>query len=182
MSHVIGYLQIGTILFILTFLSRLRYLWVNEVRSAETLAQGLTALFKFGLGLAFLTVLFWPIMVPLVFYWVVIEGRRNKAEDQPEPVFTPDRHCLTKAMSQAEIETLETVRDPLKAAPQLPFGHLNAAWRRFLSNLPHGCEFWAYRTDWKGKWGTRERREGYAAVIDGEVFEFFETVNFRIER
>jgi polyferredoxin len=94
MSHVIGYLQIGTILFILTFLSRLRYLWVNEVRSAETLAQGLTALFKFGLGLAFLTVLFWPIMVPLVFYWVVIEGRRNKAEDQPEPVFTPDRHCL----------------------------------------------------------------------------------------
>lgn len=182
MSYAIGYLQIGTVLFILAFLSRLKYLWVNEVKRADTLPQGFVTLSKFALGLAFLVVLFWPIMVPLVFYWVVIEGRQSRGVDEEEPAFAPDGQCLTKAMSLDEIATLETVRDPLQAAPEMPFGHLNAAWRLFLSNLPNGCEFWAYSTDWKGRWGTREHREGYAAVIDGAVVKFFETVNFRIEK
>lgn len=182
MSYVIGYLQIGTILFILTFLSRLEYLWVNEVRKADTLPQGFVELSKFALGAALLIVPFWPIIVPLVFYWAVIEGRQGEGVDAEEPVFAPERQCLTKSMSQAEIETLETVRDPLQAAPELPFGHLNAAWRLFLSSLPSGCEFWAYSTDWKGRWGTREHREGYAAVLDGAVVKFFETVNFRIQK
>lgn len=56
--------------------------------------------------------------------------------------------------------------DPLKAAPELPFGHLNAAWKEFLNGQADGGELWSFSAHWQTTWGRKELRSGYVMVQD----------------
>ncbi len=108
------------------------------------------------------------------------DPRRKAAEleaDDAKPFVLISRRDLE------EVEIEETVYDPLGAAPEAPFGHLNAVWRRFKAELPARSELWSYSASWEGRkygWGSEMRREGYVAVEDGRLGPFFGSVK-RIE-
>jgi len=93
--------------------------------------------------------------------------------DEAKPFVLGSRRDL------ADVEIEETVHDPLAAAPELPFGHLNAAWRRFKDEIPGGAKLWSYSASWAGwkyGWDTETRRHGYVAVEDGRLGPFFGSV------
>jgi hypothetical protein len=79
-------------------------------------------------------------------------------------------------VSVEEVEALETVLDPLGAAPNVPFGHLNAAWRAFIEGGTECDELWSFSADWQTAWGNRERRAGYVRVRAGEPGDYFLTM------
>jgi hypothetical protein len=62
------------------------------------------------------------------------------------------------------------------AAPNLPFGHLNAAWRAFIEGGTEGDELWSFSADWRTAWDNMERRAGYVRVREGAPGEHFQTM------
>ena len=51
---------------------------------------------------------------------------------------------LLERMSLADIAQRELVYDPLGAAPQVPFGHAHAAWKKFTESLQPVEEIWRF--------------------------------------
>ena len=90
-----------------------------------------------------MAVLVWPLSVG-----VGISGLRNPAPTYPAPLpeekFRCQREHLRLLTSPTEAERLGVVIDPLGRAPDLPFGHLNFAWRRFLRQQEQGCSLWFF--------------------------------------
>jgi hypothetical protein len=84
-----------------------------------------------------------------------------------EPVFRVRRRHLRGTQSIEEIEEAERVTDPLGAVPDLPFGHLNAAWRRFVSTIPPGGALARFSAQWERGRYLVEHLEGYVVVQDG---------------
>lgn len=84
-----------------------------------------------------------------------------------EYALAPDE--LQERLTVREIEAREMIRDPLNAVPDLPFGHLNAAWRRFLDDQVEYDELWSFSTLHEA----REPRTGYAKVRDGKPISHF---------
>ena len=70
--------------------------------------------------------------------------------DEEFPKFKITQEHLIASFSVQEIETRETVFDPLGMAPNLPFGHLNNSWRDFLEKVDPTCEIWSFCTPWEG--------------------------------
>ena len=70
----------------------------------------------------------------------------------------------------------EIVTDPLQAAPELPFGHLHAAWKEFLKGHADGGELWSFSARWQTTWGRKELRSGYVLVQNGSPGAHFLTV------
>lgn len=66
-----------------------------------------------------------------------------------------------------EIEARELVEDPLGAVPNLPFGHLNATWLRFLEGRSDSDELWSFTASWQTIWDQKELRSGYVLVQNG---------------
>lgn len=60
------------------------------------------------------------------------------------------------------------VNDPLKAVPEAPFGHHNAAWQTFLGNLGEEDELWSFSARWETEWKLKLIMAGYVAVRDSE--------------
>jgi len=118
-------------------------------------------------------VLIWPV----IFYMWVRELLSKKydfaAEEERE--FAVGRSHLQERLSLQEIEVRETVYDPLGAAPDLPFGHLNAAWLRFLDGLEDGDELWTFTAKWQTTWGLKEVRGGYVLVRNDNPGNYFLT-------
>ena len=75
-----------------------------------------------------------------------------------------------------EVEKREVVIDPLRAAPEMPFGHLNAAWREFLKGHSDSGELWSFSARWQTTWGQKELRSGYVLVENGSPGAHFLTV------
>ena len=115
---------------------------------------------------------------PLFAYWKVKEltWGRNAPALVADPVFAIERAHLLEQVSVEDVEARETVFDPLGAAPNLPFGHLHAAWRAFVDQRTEGDELWSFSADWRTGWGNLERRAGYVLVRAGEPGEHFLTV------
>ena len=181
MIYLIWYLKIGLISVVMTLIFRGKSLWEETAPKGNSRATKLIYLSEVALLLVLVVGLFWPITVPLLFYKLVIEGRVGQSKVADETPFALAREDLKVSLSLVKIEEAETVSDPLNAAPMIPFGHLNSAWRLFVSNLDADSELWSYSVVWKGRWGIQEHKEGYAAVHDGVIAAFFETVNYRIE-
>lgn len=122
-----------------------------------------------------LVLLFWPIFL-IVQAKAFLADRRsteriNKLE--LEPVFKPESDDLIEKLSLAEIEQRSIIYDPLKAVPPHPFGHLNSAWQKFLSQVPPDSELWRFEAWNKTRFGMPERLFGYAAVRDGTIGAHF---------
>jgi hypothetical protein len=93
-----------------------------------------------------------------------------------EREFAVEREHLLERLTVQEIERREVVADPLKAAPDSPFGHLNTAWQEFLKGLAEGTELWSFSARWQTTWGRKELRSGYVVVEDGVPGAHFLTV------
>ena len=123
---------------------------------------------------AILVVAVWPVAV----YMKVREMLKKKdgADVEEEREFAVERRHLLERLQVQEVEKREVVTDPLKAAPELPFGHLNAAWKEFLNGQADGSELWSFSAHWKTTWGRKELRSGYVMVQDGTPRAHFLTV------
>lgn len=123
---------------------------------------------------AILVVAVWPVAV----YMKVKEMLKKKdgAGVEEEREFAVERQHLLERLTVQEIEKREVVTDPLKAAPELPFGHLNAAWKQFLNGKPEGGELWSFSAGWQTTWGRKELRFGYVMVQNGAPGAHFLTV------
>ena len=99
-----------------------------------------------------------------------------KAESLIEPMrFAVAEADLLLKLTVEEIEQLERVSDPLNAMPDLPFGHLNAAWTKFIAGCGPEDAVWSFSADWTSEWDRKEIREGYAIVKEEGVGPHFLT-------
>lgn len=123
---------------------------------------------------AILLVTVWPVAI-----YMKVKEMLQKKESYVSPQereFAVEREHLLKRLTVQEIEMREVVTDPLKAAPDLPFGHLNVAWQEFLQGKADGAELWSFSAQWQTTWGRKELRCGYAVVQDGAPGAHFLTV------
>lgn len=172
------YLVIGLVLAVPMVAILAKEIWVNLSEKADrpVPAQALRSYVLVALATAIL----WPVLVPFIIYekWT---SRRNRSRRKVEErIFAPSKEDLVSSFTVEEIEAHEIVNDPLGGAPLLPFGHLHAAWVKFLKELPAEAQIWSYAVVWENRWRTQEQREGYAAVVADGIGPFFETVNYRL--
>jgi len=123
---------------------------------------------------AILVVSVWPVAI-----YMKVKEMFQKKESYASPEereFAVEREHLLERLTVKEIEMREVVTDPLKAAPDLPFGHLNAAWQEFLQGKADLAELWSFSAQWQTTWGRKELRCGYAVVQDGAPEAHFLTV------
>ena len=123
---------------------------------------------------AILVVAVWPVAV----YMKAKEMLQKKdgTEIEKEREFAVERQHLQERLTVQEVERREVVTDPLKAVPELPFGHLNAAWQEFLNGHVDGGELWSFSARWQTTWGRKELRSGYTIVQGGAPGAYFLTV------
>ena len=123
---------------------------------------------------AILVVAVWPVAV----YMKAKEmfKKKDDAEVEEEREFAVERQHLLERLTVQEVEKREVVTDPLRAAPELPFGHLNAAWKEFLKGHADGGELWSFSARWQTTWGRKELRSGYVLVQNGSPGAHFLTV------
>ena len=123
---------------------------------------------------AMLVIAVWPAAV-----YMKIKAMIQKKDSYVSPEereFAVEREHLQERLTLQEIERREVVADPLKAAPELPFGHLNTAWQEFLKDCTEGTELWSFSARWQTTWGNKELRCGYVVVRDGAPGAHFLTV------
>ena len=108
------------------------------------------------------------------------------AEIAPPRAFAVQRADLRERLSLADAEARERVHDPLQAVPNLPFGHLNTAWKALcrdwrdgvadaVGDADTGDELWSFSTLWEDDRGWREQRGGYVIVRCGQPGRFILT-------
>lgn len=121
-----------------------------------------------------LIVPFWPVLV----FFKVKEHIFGEPDRGPvdEPEFAVARDDLQTQLSIQEIEQREMVFDPLGAAPSVPFGHLNAAWKQFCEGMEPHDSLWSFTAHWTSSWGSKDIRQGYAIVRGEEIGHHFITV------
>lgn len=122
-----------------------------------------------------LVVVLLPALWPLVIYWKVHELFFEKKEISLDKEFSVTRVDLLQRMDINEIEEQEYVVDPLGAVPTLPFGHLNAAWLKFIDNLDTQDELWTFSKQWSTGWGGDEIRSGYVILHGDNIGHYFLT-------
>jgi len=110
----------------------------------------------------------WPVVL-----LVVIKRKLFPYKPIPEKIFSVAKPDLMRQMTVDEIEQHEHVSDPLGAAPNLPFGYLNAAWLQFKGNLMPQDLVWSFTAQWETSWGRGEIREGYVIVRGDNIGPHF---------
>jgi hypothetical protein len=116
----------------------------------------------------------WPLLGTIAISSMITDRKRGGSspfKETPE-VLAKD---LVKMVSQEEAETDGRVVDPLRAVPDLPFGHLNEAWKAFLQQRAEGEELWCYRSDRKDDLSDRAEKSGYAWVKQRKPGAHFRT-------
>ena len=96
-----------------------------------------------------------------------IFGKKSVSALDEEREFAVERSHLQERLTVLQIEAREVVTDPLGAVPDLPFGHLNAAWKTFAEGVGADDELWSFTAPWQTTWGRREIRTGYVVVRGG---------------
>lgn len=118
-----------------------------------------------------LVILGWPFLI-----YFAIKEHLYPTQPYVEKVFQVENEHLGKLVEVSEIEAKEKVFDPLGAVPDLPFGHLNTAWREFIGQMAHGDQLRTFSANWQSDWGNPELREGYVIVTpDAGIGTFFMT-------
>ena len=120
----------------------------------------------------------------IVPFWTVIVFFKVKHAIFGEPVRVPvdvpefavTRDDLQTQLNIQEIEQREIVFDPLGAAPNVPFGHLNTAWKKFCEGMEPLDSLWSFTSHWTSAWGSKDIRQGYVIVRSEEIGRHFITV------
>lgn len=123
------------------------------------------------------------VLWPAAFYMKGKEvfGKKSKSAREEKREFGVQRGHLQEHLTVAQIEAREVVTDPLGAVPDLPFGHLNAAWKAFISSAGAEDELWSFKAPWQTTWGRKEVRSGYVIVRSGAPAAHFLTMRREIE-
>lgn len=103
----------------------------------------------------------------------------TRASDEAK--FAVKRAHLQERLTVLQIEAREAVDDPLRAVPNLPFGHLNAAWKTFIAGIAAADELWSFTANCETAWGRKEIRSGYVVVRSGVPASCFLTMLKKIE-
>lgn len=94
-------------------------------------------------GTIVLIMLVWPIAL-----WMLaadrLKNRALKEQKNPEEQFAAQQEFLKEKLTIEQIEARELYQDPLRVTPNLPFGHLNAAWEEFKLQLKSDDELWSF--------------------------------------
>lgn len=122
----------------------------------------------------FAVVIIWPVAA-YIEYKGAFSNKNTPPMDEDLKKFVVEAGHLLEQLTVREIEARETVYDPLGAAPNLPFGHLNVAWRTFLEGRVDTDEVWSFAARWQTTWG-QHFREGYVLVQSGNPGAHFLTV------
>jgi len=80
-----------------------------------------------------------------------IVGKKSESALDEEREFAVERTHLQERLTVLQIEAREVVADPLGAVPDLPFGHLNAAWKTFVEEVGADDELWSLGRHRDGK-------------------------------
>lgn len=121
-----------------------------------------------------LVVPFWPVLVFFKVKELIFGEPARGPVDEPE--FAVTRDDLQTQLGLQEIEQLEMVFDPMGAAPNVPFGHLNAAWKKFCEGLEPNDSLWSFTAPWTSAWGSKDIRQGYVILRGEEIGAHFVTV------
>lgn len=78
-------------------------------------------------------VVVWPVAVYLKGREVFSKKESTGLEQERE--FAVECGHLREALTVPQIEAREEVSDPMGAVPDLPFRHLNAAWKSFIDGV-----------------------------------------------
>lgn len=184
MIYIYGYLGVGVVILAVLFGARR----LTESRKPESLSDLYESVnpdrsklsyrilrnIIAPLMVAVVVVAVWPVAVYMKLKELLQKtGPTDVAADRE---FAVEHEHLQEELTSQEIERREVVIDPLKAAPELPFGHLNVAWKGFLDKEAHGsCELWSFSAPWQTVWGRKELRSGYVMVKDGKPGAYFLT-------
>lgn len=136
-----------------------------------------------GIGVAVLAAVAGVVAWPAALYMKGKEifGKKSESALDEERQFAVGCSHLQECLTVLQIETREVVTDPLGAVPDLPFGHLNAAWKAFVEDVGADDELWSFTAPWQTKWGRKEIRTGYVVVRGGVPAFHFLTMWKKIE-
>ena len=154
--------------------------FVKDMRSAlgygKTLKDHLQDILVYTL--AGLTILIgWPGFLIWAFLKKLEERRKSMKEDEPEFMCKPA--YLVRKLSLIKAEQENQINDPLGLTPNLPFGHLNGAWAKFLSEfgLEDENELWFFEVPKGSSTGEYDMFDGpisgYAKIINGKIMGEF---------
>ncbi len=124
---------------------------------------------------AILVVTIWPVAAYMKLHELLPSKRGTKGAGEQE--FAVERQHLRERLTVEDIEMREVVTDPLGAVPEVPFGHLNAAWNAFLNGHSDGTELWSFSARSQTAWGGQELRSGYVMVRNGKPGAHFLTIS-----
>lgn len=122
-------------------------------------------------------VILWPLALGL---WVQDQWLKRK-QRRGHPEFSVKWTDLAAATTVDGAEGEEYVLDPLQAAPNLPFGHLNTAWKRFVEQSVEGDALWSFRSHWVNRWGDVELYTGYVWVSGRATKGYFLTEHLTLK-
>lgn len=131
-------------------------------------------------GLAFILVwLVWPVAIGIKFFelYQKKEATSNSERLAKARVFVLKEEALVREVTVDEIEQANMVRDPLGAAPNLPFGHLHAVWIEFRDGLGVGETLHLFESVGPNAF-RKQMIWGYAVCQEGRV-ERFMTAGWR---
>lgn len=121
----------------------------------------------------------WPIALGLLFNERMRDRRMtSRVSSSDEEGFTPTREHLIERMTREAIEARERVTDPLGAAPDVPFGHLNPLWQVFADNIEAGDELWRFKARIVSGWEFVTIHCGYARLRHGRVLQHLTTEQY----
>jgi hypothetical protein len=174
MKYLIPYLAIGVALLATAVLQHLfekrRSKASDDVADLLAQVQGKPSLAKRVIktvirpllgGALIITV--WPLIIIFVVIKMLLKARQKKASEPQK--FAVSNDDLDEKISIAEIEQRELVTDPLKAVPNLPFGHLHSTWVAFRDSLDPDAELWSFTATWTSDWRGEQRMVGYVSVL-----------------
>ena len=102
-------------------------------------------------------------------------GGNSPIPDEAEKKFAVTEGDLLEKLSIPEIEARERIVDPMGAVPNLPFGHLNAAWLKFKTAMEPHDSLSSFSARWLPGWGREEILVGYVIVSGDRIGAHFLT-------
>lgn len=179
MSWAYLYLGIGVIIALIFYGFSLKdrpTQFVKDMRAAlgygKTLKDHLQDILVYTLA-GLTIVIGWPGFL----VWAAQRKIRDRLEYAKgnEPQFICKPQYLVRKLSPIEAEQENLINDPLGLTPRLPFGHLNGAWTKFLSEfgLEDENELWYFEIPTDSPIGDYLKStgptSGYAKVVKGKV-------------
>ncbi len=150
--------------------------FVKDMRSALGYGKTLKDHLQDGLVYSIasiVVVISWPGFLVWAFLKKLRERRERMKEEEPTFICKPE--YLVRKVSLIEAEHENIITDPLGLTPQLPFGHLNAAWAQFLGEFgfDESTELWYFEvpigSDIHDYLTSDGPISGYAKVVKGKV-------------